>query len=47
VPGGPTGLCPQQRCTSSLPGAAERGGGGVCPEGWACSWTYNRDTLGL
>ncbi|XP_060049205.1 coiled-coil domain-containing protein 188 isoform X1 [Erinaceus europaeus] len=30
---------------ASPPGAAEKGGGGVCPEGWACSWTYSRDTL--
>ncbi|XP_040607109.1 coiled-coil domain-containing protein 188 isoform X2 [Mesocricetus auratus] len=36
-PSGLTGSCLQHCCTQYLPGAAEKGGGGACPEGWACS----------
>ncbi|XP_069921989.1 coiled-coil domain-containing protein 188 isoform X2 [Oryctolagus cuniculus] len=41
VPCGRAGPCPQhrRRHAPSPPGAAEKGGGGFCPEGWACGWT--------
>ncbi|XP_060468886.2 coiled-coil domain-containing protein 188 isoform X2 [Panthera onca] len=46
VPSGRAGPCPRHCHTPSPPGAAEKGGGGVCPEGWACGWTYSGDTHG-
>ncbi|XP_075852948.1 coiled-coil domain-containing protein 188 isoform X2 [Microcebus murinus] len=39
VPSGCASISLRHCHAQSPPGAAEKGGGGVCPEGWACGWT--------